>query len=297
MSKADQIRNTLRVVALATTDAVARECCLDALEETESEAKSALDKTCWGDSLDELREALVDNNEHSDQALAKRRWNADADQFNQWDELGQSEKDGLIVEERNRRSLQKRKNTDFETAIKSALGVDVFLKTNTPIQDVPAALRGFDCQRVQVRNGGTTETWERGAGGWRKQPRIGCYEDLCSDCVEFSAYTVAFGGGGDPIDGDGMLLSLSEDEATDWLRHMERYKFRLEDAIPCSIQTASGHHCALAVFPLGEFKTMVEPDAIWGPRVIDWVRRLRSAGADEVSVAISYKKKPDETTV
>lgn len=27
---------------------------------------------------------------------AKRRWNAEADQYNQWDELGQDEKDELI---------------------------------------------------------------------------------------------------------------------------------------------------------------------------------------------------------
>jgi len=46
MTRDDQIRNTLRVVALATNDPVARECCLDTLEETESEVRLALAKTC-----------------------------------------------------------------------------------------------------------------------------------------------------------------------------------------------------------------------------------------------------------
>lgn len=104
MSKDDQIRNTLRVVALATNDSVARAFCLDTLEETECEVRSALAKTCWGEGLDRLREAVTDNLEHSAQGVAMGRWNANADQFNQWDDLGQDEKDELVVAERNRRS-------------------------------------------------------------------------------------------------------------------------------------------------------------------------------------------------
>lgn len=107
MSSEDQIRNTLRVVALATTDPVSRECCLDTLEETESEVRLALAKTCWGEDLDRLRAAMTDNLEHSAQAVAKRCWNANADEFNQWDELGQDEKDELVSAERKRRSHQK----------------------------------------------------------------------------------------------------------------------------------------------------------------------------------------------
>lgn len=51
--------------------------------------------------------ALTDNLDHSVQAVAKRRWNANADELNQWDELGQEEKDELVSAERNRCSHQK----------------------------------------------------------------------------------------------------------------------------------------------------------------------------------------------
>lgn len=110
MSSEDQIRNTLRVVALATTDPVSRECCLNILEETESEVRSALAKTCWVEDLDRLREALTDNLEHGAIAVAKRSWNAKADEFNRWDELGQDEKDELVSAERKHRAHQKLSN-------------------------------------------------------------------------------------------------------------------------------------------------------------------------------------------
>lgn len=168
--------------------------------------------------------------------------------------------------------------------------IDVFLKTNTPIQDIPSALSGFQSRRVQVRNGGTTETWEKTSSGWRKQPRIGCYEDLCPDHIELIAYTVVFGGGYGEAINDCISLTLPENEAVAWLRHMESYKYDLEDAIGCSINVGSGRHCALAIFALGEFKTMVDRDAIWGARVVDWFNRAKIAGADEVGIAISHKK-------
>lgn len=172
--------------------------------------------------------------------------------------------------------------------------IDVFLKTNTVIKDIPSALSGFDCQCVQVRNGGATETWKKSSSGWRKQPRIGCYEDLCPDHIELIAYTVVFGGGyGEAID-DCMSLTLHKDEADAWLRHMERYKYDLEDAIGCSIYANSGRNCALAIFALGKFKTMVNVDAIWGPRIVEWFNLAKIAGADEVGIAISHeKRKPD----
>lgn len=168
--------------------------------------------------------------------------------------------------------------------------INVFLKTNTKIKDIPSALSGFDCQYVQVRNGGATEVWEKSSSGWRKQPGIGRYEDLCPDHIEFIAYTVIFGGGyGEAID-DCVSLTLQKDEAVAWLQHMERYKYNLEDAIGCSINVESGHHCALAILSLGKFKTMVDVDAIWGTRVVEWFNRAKIAGADEVGVAISHKK-------
>ena len=106
MSKEDQLLNTLRVIALSTTDVVVRECGLDVLEETESEALSALAQTCWAEDLDRLRGALKDNLEHSAHSVAKRRWNAEADEFNQWDEISQVEKDELVSAERKRRSVE-----------------------------------------------------------------------------------------------------------------------------------------------------------------------------------------------
>ena len=103
MPNEDQLRNILRVVALATTDSASREICLDALEETSSDARAELALTCWGEDLNRLREALNDYLEHSSYAVAKRRWNANADEFNQWGELGHDEKDELVTEERNLR--------------------------------------------------------------------------------------------------------------------------------------------------------------------------------------------------
>ena len=44
----------------------------------------------------------VDAAETSIAQSAENRWNAEADEFNQWAELGQDEKDALIADEQER---------------------------------------------------------------------------------------------------------------------------------------------------------------------------------------------------
>lgn len=169
--------------------------------------------------------------------------------------------------------------------------IDVFLKTNTPIVDVASALSGFDSQRVLVRNGGPTEVWERSENGWA-MGKLGFtgFNVLCPDYIELVAYTVAFGGGYSEPVGDGMGLPLNDDEAVAFLAYMERFQYQLEDAIGCSINV-SGRSCALACIPLGEFKTMVDKTAVWGPKVMAWVIEVQKSGADEVGLVISNSKK------
>lgn len=170
--------------------------------------------------------------------------------------------------------------------------IDVFLKTNTPIGvgDIATALSGFDAKCVQVRNGGPTEIWERGEKGWARQSDFFGFNVLCPELIELVAYTVAFGGGFSDLVGDGMVLRLTDEEALAFLAHMERYKYQLEDAIGCSVNV-SGRSCASANLPLSEFKTMVDKNAVWGPKVVDWVTQAQKAGADEVGLVISNIRK------
>lgn len=51
-------RNTLRLIALSTTDNLIKKLAFDVLNETEQEVKSELSKTCYANDLDELREAI-----------------------------------------------------------------------------------------------------------------------------------------------------------------------------------------------------------------------------------------------
>lgn len=168
--------------------------------------------------------------------------------------------------------------------------IDAFLRTNTPIQDIPSALSGFDSHCVQVRNGGPTEVWERGPNGWaRRKPGLTIFDNLCHEHMELIAYTVAFGGGFSETVGNGMPLPFTDEEAAALLAHMERYQYQLEDSIGCSIDV-HGRTCALACFSLCEFKTMVDKDACWGSKVVDWVIRAQKAGADEVGLVISHSR-------
>jgi hypothetical protein len=65
--------------------------------------------------------------------------------------------------------------------------------------------------------------------------------------------------------------------------------YQLEDAIGCSIDV-QGRICALACFSLYDFKTIVDKDASWGPKVVEWVIRAQKAGADEVGLVISHAR-------
>lgn len=167
--------------------------------------------------------------------------------------------------------------------------IDVFVKVNTPMKDVPAMLDGMDASCVMVRNGGPTEVWEKQGGEWQsREPGMTRYDALASDIVELVAYDVTFGGGFSELVGDGMGLRLSKDEADAFITDMKKYHYRVEDAIGCSVNV-DGRSCALACFPLGEFKTMVDLKAPWGSPVADWINHVKKAGADEVGIVISHK--------
>lgn len=49
--------NALRLVALTTTDLLAKTISLSILEETEDEARVKLSNTCWQDDMNHLRES------------------------------------------------------------------------------------------------------------------------------------------------------------------------------------------------------------------------------------------------
>lgn len=61
--KLEQAKNTLRLIAGATTDVEVRKLALDALGETQSDIQNELSKTCFKNDLGSLREALIKNNE------------------------------------------------------------------------------------------------------------------------------------------------------------------------------------------------------------------------------------------
>lgn len=169
--------------------------------------------------------------------------------------------------------------------------IDVFLETNTAIQDIPAALSGFDVGRIQVRNAGPTEIWERNqGGGWAKsQVRNTTFEQLSHEHIELGAWTVAFGGGFSEVVADGLPLLLTENEAIAFLEHFARYQYQLEDAIGCSVNNVDGRACALACFSVREFKAMVDRNSKWGSKIADWVIKSQKCGMDEVGIVIAYK--------
>lgn len=55
--------NALRLIALSTTDPAVAFLALDVLEETESEARTELSKTCYAGQMDNLRQAVLTQNE------------------------------------------------------------------------------------------------------------------------------------------------------------------------------------------------------------------------------------------
>ncbi|MGO1602821.1 MULTISPECIES: hypothetical protein [unclassified Halomonas] len=93
------------------------------------------------------------------------------------------------------------------------------------------------------------------------------------------------------------MALLFPEEAAAFLTHMERYQYQLEGAIGCSINVHSGRSCALACFSLCEFKTMVDKDASWGPKVVDWVMQTQKAGADEAGLVIPHSTRKERQRV
>jgi hypothetical protein len=55
-------KNTLRLIALATTDVETKKLALSVLVESESTAKAEMSKTCFADDIVNLREAMIRNN-------------------------------------------------------------------------------------------------------------------------------------------------------------------------------------------------------------------------------------------
>lgn len=54
----EKLKNTLRLVSLATNDDVIKSLCLDVLEENENDCRSEIMQTCYAESIDNLHESL-----------------------------------------------------------------------------------------------------------------------------------------------------------------------------------------------------------------------------------------------
>ncbi|GGM25271.1 hypothetical protein ACFQDN_21825 [Pseudomonas asuensis] len=167
--------------------------------------------------------------------------------------------------------------------------IDVFIRTNTTITDIAKALSGFDCNRVQVRNGGPTEIWQRTSEGWVvDEPGMTLYEDLSANYIELYGYVTKHGLT-EPINAPS--LRLSGDEAGEWLASMERRRYLLEDSIGCSVNVAVDGRivkCAVATFALSEFKQRaIEPGTELNDKILVWAADMLKAGADAIDVCIA----------
>lgn len=174
--------------------------------------------------------------------------------------------------------------------------IDVFIRTNTAIADIAKALSGFDCNRVQIRNGGPTEIWQRTAEGWVvDEPGMTVYEALSADYVSLAAYR-ADAYGSVPVE-DVPPLLLEEHEAKQWLEFMERHRYALEDVIGCTVCVEHQDKeivCASALFPLSEFKSLHRYSAAptdLASRILGWTDRALADGADQIDAAIAIASK------
>lgn len=171
--------------------------------------------------------------------------------------------------------------------------IDVFIRTNTPIDDIPKALSGFAAgSTVQVRNGGPTEVWVHTPNGWVKdRPGMTLLECLSSDYIELCGYVNKWAFS-EPV--DAKSLRLTEDEAKQWLASMERHRYLLEDGIGCSVNIEVDNHtltCAVATFALSEFKQHVtKPGTELNDKILAWADDMLKAGADAIDVCISWNK-------
>lgn len=173
--------------------------------------------------------------------------------------------------------------------------IDVFLRTNTRITDIPKALAGFDCSRICVRNGGPTEIWQRTEEGWQKDtPGMTLFEDLTSDYIDLIAYRYERVGYISDLVGDGMVLHLDDTEAAEWLAAMEPRRYTIEDAIGCSVNVehaGQSYVCAFPTFAVSDFKNLTDPATVLGRKILDWVNQIIAAGADQVGMSISVNER------
>lgn len=171
--------------------------------------------------------------------------------------------------------------------------IDIFIRANTPIADIPKVLSGFDCNRVLVRNGGPTTIWQRTAAGWAMdEPGMTLYEALSADYVSLCAYR-ADAGGSVPVDGV-MMLTLDNEEAREWLASMEYHRYALEDAIGCTVRVEhQGGEivCAAALFALSDFKWMNRASPELAKKILSWTDTALAAGADQIDAAIAIAPK------
>ncbi|HGK7311025.1 hypothetical protein [Aeromonas caviae] len=171
--------------------------------------------------------------------------------------------------------------------------IDVFIQTNTPIDDIANALSGFAAgSRVQVRNGGPTELWVHTPSGWEKeQPGMILYESLSPKHIEFFGYVTEWGFT-KPI--DARSLRLTENEAKEWLTSMERRQYLLEDGIGCSINMDVDDHvvtCAVVTIALSEFKQYaIQPGGALNDKILAWAGDMLKAGADAIDICIALPR-------
>lgn len=175
--------------------------------------------------------------------------------------------------------------------------IDVFLKTNARIEDIPAALSGFTCQRILVRNGGPSQLWQRNGDAWQQtEPGMTLYEQLTSEYISFYAYTLDRANNSSTlVDGDiniiSVLLSAPESEA--WLESMLKHRYLLEDRIDSTVNAIVNKKtivCGTASFSILDFKNTLDIESKLGHRLLEWVNRIVPLGADQVVICISLKK-------
>ncbi|MBZ0287583.1 MAG: hypothetical protein K8I30_08205 [Anaerolineae bacterium] len=174
--------------------------------------------------------------------------------------------------------------------------IDVFLRTNTLIADIHKALGGLDCNHVQVRNcGQPTEMWQRAGDGWKcaSSPAVTLYEDLLPDYLSFSAFRSEAGGAGTHFVDEVMGLLLSCDEARGWLAEMVPHQYEIEDAIGFTHRVDGVvNACAVALLSMSDFKAMTQPSNPLAQKILEWVDRAQTAGADQIGVTIALGRHP-----
>jgi hypothetical protein len=174
--------------------------------------------------------------------------------------------------------------------------IDVFLRTNTRIEDIPAVLSGFTCQRILVRNGGPSQLWQKSGDTWEQtEPGMALYEDLTTEHISFYPYVLDRKNNSSmTIEGDINELSiiLTETESKDWLDSMLSHRYLLEDQIDSTVNAIVNKKtiaCGTASFSVIDFKNTLNLETELGHRLLDWVNRMIPLGTDQVVICISLK--------